>query len=801
MFSFKENISFQRQGQGCNAPFLRVFAFMAWLGLALVLPLVSSGQGWSNGGANPARNARVQAYGPLNDSLRWTISRPGLFGMPSYIDQNRVVTMRFLSLTMAPVECYDLNNGALMWSVDVTGGTGRSLPVGLRDGRVFVVRYTESLQDSLFALDLMTGNRLWASPVRVAPYIGSSVSFTPAGHLLIEGNLKIYCINATNGQLVYQFSSIPFASGGGEISVSPTTNTGYTLEQIGGVSYLWATDIATGSRLYNHIVNDTYPGGALPQAPLMVGSNGIVYVHKQEDHIAAFQDNGQQLVLLWERPIRGNAPFSHMCVGASGSLYIPSNGKVWRLNPQTGVVMDSSIQVVNNVQLFQMRASSDARGHVYVTNGENQLYAFDSTLNLLWFNTIPFVNISGASIASDGTVLVSGAGQVRAYRPSPPPTEVSGTLTYNNAFQTPLSNTQVNLLSGTQVIASVTTGASGNFSLLAPLQGSYGLSGVCTKPWGGVNGADALAINRHFSGNVPLTGLRLKAGDVNGNSAINSQDALLVSRRFTGAVSGFNVGDWCIESLPVTIGTGSVVQNLLALCYGDVNGSHSAIPPRSSRTLAWRYEGKAHWVDKECFFSVSADQFMHIGAASLVVDLPPGARISGVTSRLPGSNFEYNQLEQQLRVVWWSLDGVKLEAGDPLFDIRMLSENKGLDFPSINLESELSTVWAEALESASLRLPVLVDDPSNSWTIYPNPASDRVFVRGPLSGAHGFRWSIRNLTGQLMNHGHELFMDARIVEIGLGGLAPGIYTLEGQVTSTEGQGKDAYPGIRKLRIN
>ncbi|MFM7911917.1 MAG: hypothetical protein ACKO9W_07005, partial [Bacteroidota bacterium] len=106
-----------------------------------------------------------------------------------------------------------------------------------------------------------------------------------------------------------------------------------------------------------------------------------------------------------------------------------------------------------------------------------------------------------------------------------------------------------------------------------------------------------------------------------------------------------------------------------------------------------------------------------------------------------------------------------------------------MDFPSINPESELSTMWAEALESASLRLPVLVDDPSNSWTIYPNPASDRVFVRGPLSDAHGFRWSIRNLTGQLMNHGHELFMDARIVEIGLGGLAPGIYTLEGQVTS------------------
>lgn len=372
---------------------------------------------WANGGGHPGRFGWINRQGPTSDSLLWTRARPGLFGMPAYTEGNRVVSMRFLSLTNAPVECYELRTGLLLWSVDVTGGTGRSLPVGLRNGRVFVVRYTESQNDSLFALDVQNGNRLWAASVRVNPYIGSSATFDSAGQMYIEGNGVIYRINPINGASNWQINTIPFASGGGEMSIHPPNHTGYTHEQIGGVSYLWATDLSTGIKKYNHIINDTYPGGPLPQAPLMVGPSGIIYVHKQGDNISAFSDDGTRLQLLWEAPITGSAPFSHPCLGPSGDVYVPSGGRVLRLSPTSGTPIDSSPIIASNPDLFQMRASTDAEGTVYVTNGENAVYSFTPNLQFRWMHYVPNVNTCAPVFGTDGIVVVSGGGVIKAFAP------------------------------------------------------------------------------------------------------------------------------------------------------------------------------------------------------------------------------------------------------------------------------------------------------------------------------------------------------------------------------------------------
>ena len=52
-------------------------------------------------------------------------------------------------------------------------------------------------------------------------------------------------------------------------------------------------------------------------------------------------------------------------------------------------------------------------------------------------------------------------------------------------------------------------------------------------------------------------------------------DALVTQRRFVGLISGFASGNWVFDSPSVIInGTSPVVQNVKALCYGDVNGSY-----------------------------------------------------------------------------------------------------------------------------------------------------------------------------------------------------------------------------------
>jgi len=307
---------------------------------------------------------------------------------------------------------------------------------------------------------------------------------------------------------------------------------------------------------------------------------------------------------------------------------------------------------------------------------------------------------------------------------------LTGLLRYNNTANTGLTNSDVRLLSGTAQIASAVTGTGGAYTINAIPAGSYTVTGATTKAWGGVSGADALGISRHATGAVPLVGLRLKAGDVNNNTAVNAQDALLVSRRFAGISSSFTAGNWAFEALPVNITAGTVTQNILGLCYGDVNGSYSSIPNRSNAPVAVREMGTVVVDGEEVLIPVSADKAMEIGAASLVFQIPAGLEVVGVESALPGSDFIYNAANGQLRSVWYHLDGARLVEGDVLMTIRARRTSALNANMTATAECELATLWAEALEGAALRIPALVSKSSGlALQTYPNPAQDQAILR------------------------------------------------------------------------
>ena len=378
---------------------------------------VQAQNGWYNIGGNWGKNGYVDVAGPTTDSILWETTSSGLFGTPLYIEGNYMVTMRFQSTTYAPVECYDLNTGNLLWSVDVTNATGRSLPVGLRNNRVYVMRYTESLNDSLYALNVADGSKLWTSNVNVACYITESGVFDSIGNFYVMGNFKTYKINPVNGQMVWQTSTVQLASGSGEMAINQTNNTGYTLENVNGVAYVWAINLLNGQKKYSHIINELQPGGNVPQSALMVGNNGVIYVQLTEDNIAALTDNGNQLNLLWQTAIYGNCSFSTMSIGSDGSVYAPSNGKIVRLNPLTGSISDSSISIAQG-GFYSPRISATKNNIIYATNGENGVYAFDLSLNLLWSDVLNFSNTSGVCFAANGLAAVSGSNKIRVYTPT-----------------------------------------------------------------------------------------------------------------------------------------------------------------------------------------------------------------------------------------------------------------------------------------------------------------------------------------------------------------------------------------------
>jgi hypothetical protein len=158
---------------------------------------------------------------------------------------------------------------------------------------------------------------------------------------------------------------------------------------------------------------------------------------------------------------------------------------------------------------------------------------------------------------------------------SSPSYTISGLLQYDNTSATPLVSSTVRLMgTGGNLIQTTTTNASGQYTFSNVASGSYILSALSSRPWGGVSSADALLVTRHFNNTINLGGIRLAAADVNNSNSITSADALLVSRRVAGLIGTFSAGDWKFETHTVTIGSSNITQNIRGICVGDVNASY-----------------------------------------------------------------------------------------------------------------------------------------------------------------------------------------------------------------------------------
>ena len=152
---------------------------------------------------------------------------------------------------------------------------------------------------------------------------------------------------------------------------------------------------------------------------------------------------------------------------------------------------------------------------------------------------------------------------------------VTGTLAYDNSESTPLNNSMIRLIRNDSIWYETTTDSNGHYSIQNLQNGTYTVSPVCNKPWGGVNSIDALRVLRHFAGLLVLDGVRLTAADVNASGSVNSVDALLMAKRFVAMINTFAAGDWAFEHPQIIVTSpGNLELNIKALVFGDVDGSY-----------------------------------------------------------------------------------------------------------------------------------------------------------------------------------------------------------------------------------
>jgi hypothetical protein len=155
---------------------------------------------------------------------------------------------------------------------------------------------------------------------------------------------------------------------------------------------------------------------------------------------------------------------------------------------------------------------------------------------------------------------------------------ISGTITYDNISNTPMGAITVELLdNSSNIIATTTTNASGQYVFGSIANGNYTVRPSTVKPWGGATSLDITLYKKHI-GSVPgfiMTGIRLGSGDPNLSTTLTSLDLTLIRQRIGAQINSFTSGDWLFESGAVTVSSANLTKNIKAICYGDANGSNN----------------------------------------------------------------------------------------------------------------------------------------------------------------------------------------------------------------------------------
>ncbi|MCD4679083.1 MAG: SBBP repeat-containing protein [Bacteroidales bacterium] len=374
---------------------------------------------------------------------------------------------------------------------------------------------------------------------------------------------------------------------------------------------------------------------------------------------------------------------------------------------------------------------------------------------------------------------------------------VNGKLTYANSVNTGINNTNVYL----KQLPDVTTDSAisvvtGEYMFDALANGSYFLEPEITKPWGGINSTDALAIMKHFVGLIYLQGLYLKAGDVTATAYINTADALMVQKRYIGMVSSFPAGDWLWEDNNILIYGLNVNYDFKALCFGDVNGSN--IPPLTKQepklTLVSQNDLTiGSFQSFEMPFAVNEQ--LEVGAISLALDYPSEYL---VVENVKLGNGETNGLlyadnNGELRISWYNLESFKLQANEPILLITFRSQDlTGVSSDKLRFiakeSSELANSDVKVIENVNIYIPKLrVINSQQEYSLshnFPNPFESITEIEYGLKDAGNVTLKVFNVLGEEISILISDYQEAGIYKVKFDGsnLSEGVYFYKISVT-------------------
>ncbi len=379
---------------------------------------------WNTSAKNSLRDGLSADLGPDTPNLLWSGGRYSMIAWTPFIEGQRLFTVR---QAMWPdgsgedtlVVALDIQTGQELWAEPVPFEPGDWVAWigGVKDGQVYVSRAGDSFSP-LFAYDAETGAILWTSEDEIDARAYDGMVFAPNGDPVIGSFNDIWRISAADGSTVWHAERI--CSIAGSCGAAIYGNAVYIADLVAGGHAVVRYDLASGAKRYT---GPTMPGLLLQNTPLC-GPDGTIYMPRTQnnpsvDRFFAFTDSGLAITPKWSVAAAWT-PCAEFGIGPDGSVYMLKPGfEFVRLDPADGSELDSA-GYLTTPDFFVPRIAIDAAGRVYLSNGsyeDGRLYAFDADLTLRWETEVEDIHIGGPALGAGGTLVVCGIGtDLRAYR-------------------------------------------------------------------------------------------------------------------------------------------------------------------------------------------------------------------------------------------------------------------------------------------------------------------------------------------------------------------------------------------------
>ncbi|MBM3936319.1 MAG: hypothetical protein FJ343_04110 [Sphingomonadales bacterium] len=388
---------------------------------------------------------------------------------------------------------------------------------------------------------------------------------------------------------------------------------------------------------------------------------------------------------------------------------------------------------------------------------------------------------------------------------------LSGRLQYDNISESPVNDGWAFLIHSNGAKDSVALSPSGSYFFAGLQNGTYRLTTLTNKAYGGITTADASLINTYALGLGSLNGLRLKAADVtpvaNNPSFgifILSNDAQQTARRaadlsISGSFDNGGPGNWYHDTINIVINNQSLVRNIRTISFGDVNASYTPVL-RREHLLNIESHGIQYFEPyKELLFPVTPLENLKANSFQFEMELPQGFEVTN--ARIPGIDepIYVSQKDRRAMVGWYSIHGLPVDFKplDPMLVLSLKASNNTylLNSPSqlsFLARSEIANLAGEEI-AAKLSIPKLelkASQGNTEFSLFPNPISpgSAVYLGLPASLSGNIALTLKDGLGRQvatftksLNSGQGILDLSEMVNM----LSAGKYIL--QVIPTEGQ--------------